>query len=84
MAAVREHTPWEVVTRIAGCVVGKHEDDVRVGYTETFHRSIPACYSFCRGHSLSLKVIQEGRTFLTHSPYAIIHPKIFSGPRCIM
>jgi hypothetical protein len=72
-----------VVARIAGCVVGKHEDDVRVGYAETFHCSIPAYYSFRRGHSLFGKVMRERRTFLTHSPYAIIHPKIFSGARCI-
>jgi hypothetical protein len=72
MAAVRKHAPWEVVARIAGCVVGEHEDDVRVGYAETFHCSIPAYYNFRRGHSLFGKVMREKRTFLTHSPYANI------------
>ncbi len=71
MAAVRKYTPWEVVARIAGCVVGKHEDDVRVGYAETFDCSIPAYYIFSSTHSLYGSVI-ERRTFLTHSPYAII------------
>jgi hypothetical protein len=70
MAAVSKHAPWEVVARIAGCVVGKHKDDVRVGYAETFHGSIPAY--FRRGHSLFGTVIRERRTFPTHSPYAII------------
>lgn len=42
MAAIREHAPGEVVARIAGRVVGEHEDDVRVGYAEAFHSSIPA------------------------------------------
>jgi hypothetical protein len=77
MAAVRKHAPWEVVARIAGCVVGKHEDDVRVGYAETFHGSIPAHYRFRRGHSLFEKVMRERRTFLTHSPYASIIRRSF-------
>lgn len=44
MAAVREHAPGEVVARIAGRVVGEHKDDVRVGYAESFHGSIPAFF----------------------------------------
>jgi hypothetical protein len=72
MAAVRKYAPWEVVARIARCVVGNHEDDVRVGYAETFHCSIPAYHSFRYGYSLFGKVMRERRTFLTHLPYAII------------
>ena len=69
MAAVREHTPWEVVARIARRIVGKHKDDVRVGYAETFHCSIPAYFFVV--YSLFGMVIRERRTFPTHSPYAI-------------
>jgi hypothetical protein len=66
MAAVRKHAPGEVVARIAGRVVGKHEDDVRVGYAETFHCSIPAYYSFRRGHCL----FGEGHAREAHIPNA--------------
>ena len=66
MAAVRKYAPWEVVARIAGRVVGKHEDDVRVGYAETFHRSIPAYHSFRRGYSL----FGEGHAREAHIPNA--------------
>jgi len=52
VAAIREHAPGEVVARIAGRVVGEHEDDVRVGYAEAFHSSIPALLLFRRGHTI--------------------------------
>ena len=46
VTTIREHASGEVVARIAGRVVGEHEDDVRVGYAEAFHSSIPALLSY--------------------------------------
>ena len=68
MPAVREHTSGEVVARIAGRVVGEHKDDVRVGYAEAFHGSVPA-FVVVVG-TLFRTVIQKRRTFPTHLPYA--------------
>lgn len=72
MAAVREHTPWEVVARIAGRVIGKHEDNVRVGYAEAFHCSIPASWSLS---------IQDGDSKGVHSQ-CIRHMLSFKDFRC--
>lgn len=78
MAAVREHAPGEVIARIAGRVVGEHEDDIRVGYAEALHGSIPALR---RWH------LKSGRSFMrekTHIPnvLAICYPEsLFSGAR---
>ena len=41
VAAVCEHAAGEVVARIASRIIGKHKDDVGVGYTEALHGAIP-------------------------------------------
>ena len=79
MAAVREHTPWEVVARIARRIVGKHKDDVRVGYAETFHCSIPAYFSSCTLYSE--RSFEKG----VHSQRIrhMLSPEGFLGARCM-
>ena len=74
VAAVRKHATWKVVARIAGSIVGEHEDDVRVGYAEAFHGSVPALLSSLWALSISEGRARERRTFPTHSPYA--NPKL--------
>ena len=74
VAAIREHAPREVVARIAGRVVGEHEDDVRVGYAQAFHSSIPALL-FRHGHTIWNGYLGE---CVAHIPnaFAICYPKI--------
>jgi hypothetical protein len=46
----RVNGPSELVPRVAGDVICEHENDVRVGYAEAFHGSIPAvCQAAARG-----------------------------------
>ena len=35
------YAPREFIARVTRDVIGKHEDDVRVGDPETFHGAIP-------------------------------------------
>jgi hypothetical protein len=70
-----------VVARIAGRVVGEHEDDIRVGYAEAFHGSIPALF-------VSSWAYHSKRTFkrerVAHIPnaFAICYPNVLSKKTC--
>jgi hypothetical protein len=44
VATVSKDAPGEMVARIAGHIVGEHEDDIRVGYAESFHGAVPAFF----------------------------------------
>ena len=78
MAAVREHAPGEVVARIAGRVVGEHKDDIRVGYAEAFHGSIPALFGSSWADHLK-RTFKRKRVAYIPNAFAICYPNILSG-----
>lgn len=59
------HATGKLIPRVTGCIVGQHKNDVRIRYTKSFDRAVPAENSNLR------QLVSRSQTETSHIPSAL-------------